>query len=184
VLIGRCSTSICQKVKKLYLIRHAKSSWKDPEMDDFYRPLNERGERDAPRMSKRLKEKKVTPDWMIASPAIRTSETCKVFAKTLGYPLEKINLDERLYHATEDQLLEVIYGLKDRPRDDQEIVLLFGHNPGLTDFANRLTGNNIPNIPTCGIVVAQFKVATWKEVAFGSGQMVSFDFPKSENLMS
>jgi phosphohistidine phosphatase len=168
------------KMKKLFLIRHAKSSWDDPGMDDFVRPLNERGKKDAPRMGKRLKEKGITPDIMISSPATRALDTCKAIAKVLGYPLEKIKIDKRLYHASEEQLLKVVQELKDRPKDEEEIVLLFGHNPGLTDFANELLNENIDNIPTCGIVAAKLTIKNWKDAKFGCGQMEFLDFPKNK----
>jgi phosphohistidine phosphatase len=167
-------------MKTLYLIRHAKSSWDDPEMDDFVRPLNDRGKKDVPRMGKRLKEKDLTPDLMISSPAIRALDTCKIIARILNYPTEKIKTDKRLYHASEEQLLKVVQELKDRPGDEEEIVLLFGHNPGLTDFANELLNENIDNIPTCGIVAANLNIKIWKDAKFGCGEMESFDFPKNK----
>jgi phosphohistidine phosphatase len=178
------ATGCCLKLinmKTLYLIRHAKSSWDDPEMDDFVRPLNERGKKDAPRMGKRLKQKGLTPDFMISSPATRALNTCKVIAKILNYPNEKIQVDKRLYHASEEQLLKIVQELKDRPNDEEEIVLLFGHNPGLTDFANELLNANIDNIPTCGIVAGELKIKQWKDAAFSCGEMVFFDFPKNKS---
>jgi phosphohistidine phosphatase len=167
-------------MKTLYLIRHAKSSWDDPEQGDFDRPLNNRGEKDAPNMARRLKEKRVTPDFMITSPAIRAFDTCKVFAKILNYDKDKIKTDKRLYHANEDQMLTVIRELKEREGDEEEVVFLFGHNPGLTDFANQLLNEYIDNIPTCGIVKAQLTIDHWKEVSFGCGTLEFLDFPKSK----
>ncbi len=166
-------------MKTLYLIRHAKSSWDDPELGDFERPLNKRGKRDAPSMAKRLKEKRVTPDIMISSPATRAHATCIEFAKILGFNMEKIKTDRRLYHANEDQILAVVRELKDRARDEEEIVLLFGHNPGLTGFANDLVNEYIDNIPTCGIVKAKLKIELWKDADYGCGELDFFDFPKS-----
>jgi len=165
-------------MKTLYLLRHAKSSWDDPELSDFDRPLNNRGLKDAPRMGKRLKEKRVTPDIMITSPAERALATCKEIARVLGFAEEKIITDRRLYHANEDQILKVIKELKDSPRDSEEIVMLFGHNPGLTEFANSLLNETIDNIPTTGVVAATLNVNKWQEVRFGCGVMEFFDFPK------
>jgi phosphohistidine phosphatase len=168
-------------MKTIYLIRHAKSSWDDPQMDDFERPLNKRGKKDAPSMARRLKEKRVTPDFMLSSPATRALDTCKEFASILNYDKDKIKTDKRLYHASEDQILTVIRELKDRERDDEEVVLLFGHNPGLTEFANVLLNESIDNIPTCGIVKAHLKIERWKDASFGCGELKFFDFPKSKN---
>jgi phosphohistidine phosphatase len=165
-------------MKTLYLVRHAKSSWDNPEQNDFDRPLNDRGKKNAPRMGKRLKEKKITPDMMISSPAERAFATCKEFARVLGFPDEKIKADKRLYHASEDQLLKVIQELKDSPRDGEEVVMLFGHNPGLTEFANALLNEDQENIPTCGVVAATLNITHWKEARFGCGKMSFFDYPK------
>lgn len=167
-------------MKTLYLIRHAKSSWDAPELDDFERPLNKRGKKDAPAMANRLKERQKTPDFMITSPATRAYDTCKEFAKILDYDKEKIKTEKRLYHATEDQFLTVIRELKDRENDDDEVVLLFGHNPGLTEFVNLLLKENIDNIPTCGIVKANLKIDRWKDAQSGCGELEFFDFPKNK----
>lgn len=161
-------------MKKLYLVRHAKSSWEHPELRDFDRPLNERGARDAPRMGKRLKEKEVTPDLMLSSPANRALTTCKEIAKVLDYSSERIKTDKRIYHADDEELLQVL----SEQNDNNEIIMLFGHNPGFTSFANELFNENIMNIPTCGIVAGKLKIKSWKEIKPGCGKMEFFDFPK------
>lgn len=161
-------------MKTLYLIRHAKSSWEDLDLSDPERPLNERGQRDAPRMGKRLKEKEVTPDLMLSSPAVRALITCQVIAGVLGYPEENIQTDKRLYHADEDDLLAVLRELN----DNLDMVLIFGHNPGLTVFANSLLNEHILNVPTCGIVCGQLKIKSWKDSKPGCGKLEFFDFPK------
>jgi len=166
-------------MKTLYLVRHAKSSWDDIDLSDIDRPLNDRGKKDAPKMGKRLKERDIFPDVMLSSPAKRALETCKVIAKALGFPEEKITIDKRLYHASEDQLLKVVQGLKDR-HDNVEVIMIFGHNPGLTDFTNALLNETIGNIPTCGVVGSTIRATSWKETAFGSGKLNFFDFPKNK----
>ncbi len=165
-------------MKKLYLIRHAKSSWDDPDLRDFDRPLNNRGLKNAPTMGKRLKEKRVTPDVMWSSPAVRALETCRLIAQKIGYPEDRIKTDRRIYHASEDHLLTVIKEFKDNPKDDEEVVLIFGHNPGLTEFANLLLNETIDNIPTCGVVAATLHIQSWKDAAYGCGKLDFFDFPK------
>jgi phosphohistidine phosphatase len=167
-------------VKTLYLIRHGKSSWDDLDLKDFDRPLNERGKKDAPRMAKRLKEKGIYPDIMLSSPAKRALDTCKTMAKVLGFLEEKIKTDKRLYHANEDLLLEVVREIEDL-NDKEEVVMIFGHNPGLTDFANALLSEAIDNIPTSGVVGSKIRVESWEETKFGSGEMKSFDFPKNKS---
>ena len=163
-------------MKTLYLIRHAKSSWEDINLRDFDRPLNERGEKDAPRMAKRLKERDIHPNLLVSSPAKRALATCKAFAKTLGYSDRHIKTDERIYHADEDTLLEVIRSIK----NSCDTVMLFGHNPGLTDFVNEFgEGTYVDNIPTCGVVAYRFPVDSWEDVDWKKGELLFFDFPKN-----
>src|SRR5687767_8864433 len=167
-------------MKTLYIIRHAKSSWDDQEIRDFDRPLNERGKRDAPRMARRLKEKSVTPDLMLSSPAKRALSTCKRIAEVLKYPEDNIQTDKDLYHASTDGILRIIKSIDDK----HNVLLLFGHNPGLTDFVNdfmETKKNFIDNIPTCGIVCFKIHSDSWKDVKFGEGELVFFDFPKSND---
>jgi phosphohistidine phosphatase len=165
-------------MKTLYIIRHAKSSWDDTSLDDFDRPLNERGKKDAPRMGKRLKERSVTPDLMLSSPAKRALSTCRKIAEVLKYPEDKIKTEKSLYHASADGILKVIKDIKDK----HEVVL--GHNPGLTDFVNDFMEDDnqfIDNIPTCGIVCFKIDVDFWSSVRFGEGKFEFFDFPKAKN---
>ncbi len=167
-------------MKTLYIIRHAKSSWDDPGLSDFDRPLNERGKKDAPRMGKRLREKNAVADIMVSSPAKRAISTCKRIAEELQYSKEKIQTDERLYHADEDDILSAIRNLSEKHSN----AFLFGHNPGLTDFVNSLNQNKrniIDNVPTCGVVCFRFQSDTWKEIKFNGGELVFFDFPKSKD---
>src|SRR6478609_7935961 len=136
-------------MKTVYLVRHAKSSWEEEGLSDFDRPLNSRGRRDAPRIGKRLKEKQILPDVILSSPANRAISTCRAIALTLQYSEEKIISVKELYHADEDDILAVIKTVDDK----FDTLMLFGHNPGLTDFANSLSDkdNLIRNIPTSGI---------------------------------
>ena len=160
--------------RTLYLVRHAKSSWDNPALDDFDRPLNERGKRDAPKMAKRMKERELAPDLLYSSPAKRAHKTCLEFATVLGIPDAAILTDKDLYHADEETLLCKIRQLK--KKNDE--VMLFGHNPGLTGFANLLTAEWIDNIPTTGVIGIRFKVDSWKDIAPGTGKILFFDFPK------
>lgn len=166
-------------MKKLLVIRHAKSSWDHPDLADDLRPLNQRGLRDAPRMAKRLKEKRIFPDTMITSPAVRAFDTCHAFADVLSFTRAKIDVRKQLYHASAEEILEVVNSLRDFD-DTEEVTLLFGHNPGLTEFVNLLTSENIMNVPTCGMACISLSVATWRKVKFGIGTLEFFDFPKSK----
>jgi phosphohistidine phosphatase len=163
-------------MKTLYLIRHAKSSWDDPAQADFDRPLNDRGKKDAPRMGKRLKEKDIHPNIIISSPAKRAFSTCKKIAEVIGYKEANIVSDRNLYHADTDQILQVAKAIPDKA----EIAMLFGHNPGLTDFVNEICSEAvIDNVPTCGVVALSFKSDSWKAISSENCKLEFFDYPKS-----
>lgn len=160
-------------MKTLYLIRHAKSSWKHDYLTDFDRPLNKRGKRDAPLMGRRLKPHGV-PGLFLASPAKRAIRTAEAIAAETGYPPEQIRTDEAIYLAGEKSLLKIIC----RIEDQFDSVALFGHNPGFTLLANLLSNEAVENIPTCGIFCIGFNIDTWRDVAAGTGKMIFFDYPK------
>ena len=115
-------------MKTLVLVRHAKSSWSDPSLDDFDRPLNKRGERNAPEMGRRLGESGLQPDIFVSSPANRARSTAEIIAKELDYPADNIIYHGDLYHASPGDLLEAVRSLG----DNIETAFLFGHNPGIT----------------------------------------------------
>lgn len=160
-------------MKRLYLVRHAKSSWKY-DLNDFDRPLNERGEFDAPLMGKILLEKEVKPDYLLSSPASRAIKTATIIAEYLKYkdPIGTLN---SLYHASAANLLQVVRNIK----QPSQQLMLFGHNPGLTTFANQLTMDKIDNIPTCGIYAVEFVVESWSELNLERGKLLFFDYPKN-----
>lgn len=167
-------------MKTLYIVRHAKSSWDDPDLTDFDRPLSARGKRDAPRMGKRLRERDLMPDCVISSPARRAYSTAKRICKVLDFDRDKIKTDRGLYHASEETMLSIVQDIKNK----LNTVLIFGHNPGLTDFVNSLmredTGYFIANVPTCGIAALSFDVDSWKGVNWKKGTVLFFDYPKSK----
>lgn len=162
-------------MKTLYILRHAKSSWSDPDQDDFDRPLNERGQKDAPKMGKRLSKMGVHPDLICSSPAVRASTTARLVADHLDRS-GKIREDPKLYHAGEETILELVRSFTDK----LDAAMVVGHNPGLTEFANELLNGGINNIPTTGIVGVKLKVNSWKETAWGCGELIFFEYPKKE----
>lgn len=161
-------------MKTLFLIRHAKSSWADLEMKDFDRPLNERGKKNAPFMGKWLAKEKIHPDLIISSPAKRAITTARKIAKEIEYPKDKILQNKNIYEANVNTLLQLVNQIDNQ----NQIVFLFGHNPGFTDFLNYLTGENISNIPTCGITQINFEINDWKEVSKDLGTLIRFEYPK------
>jgi phosphohistidine phosphatase len=163
-------------MKTLTLVRHAKSSWKHPELPDADRPLNKRGEKDAPAMGQRLAAKALSPDLIVTSPAKRALKTAKMVAGEIGYPKKKLVIDERVYLADVVELMSVLCELDNHYKD----VFLVGHNPGLTNLVNDLMDASILNVPTCGVVRAKFNIETWKALGKGMGKLEFFDYPKRE----
>lgn len=161
-------------MKKLLLVRHAKSSWKDPSLPDAERPLNRRGERDAREMGKRLAQRSVRLDLIISSPAKRAIATAKRMAKELDSD-KRIVEEEKLYDAGARQILAVIRSVD----DEHDAIMLVAHNPGVTDLVNQISGERLDNIPTCGIVELTYAVEAWKEIALAKPVDFSFDYPKN-----
>jgi phosphohistidine phosphatase len=161
-------------MKTLIVVRHAKSSWDDPKVSDLNRPLNDRGKRDAPRMARALKEKDLAIDAVLSSPAVRALETCHIFMDILGIAKGDVQLVKELYHASEEMILNVV----NRINNNSRVAMIFGHNPGLTEFVNDLLEEEIENIPTTGVVVCDLKIEEWSEAKWACGTMNFFEWPK------
>ena len=161
-------------MKTLTLVRHAKSSWRDTSLSDRERPLNKRGERDAPVMGKRIADAGIRPSLMISSPAVRAWTTAKVVAKALGYPLEFLQREDDLYLASLDSLLDVVAAQEAGFNN----IMLFGHNPGLTDFANYLSPGLTNNVPTAGVVSVDFDREDWLLYERPRTDLFLYDYPK------
>jgi phosphohistidine phosphatase len=160
-------------MKTLFLIRHAKSSWDNTALPDKDRPLGDRGKRDAPKMGKRLQERDVKPDLILSSPAIRALTTAEIIAKKLDYKLKDIVVDDRLYGGEADDLLNVIHKLG----DNLERVMLFGHNPELTELAHHLS-SEIARMPTCAVAEFTFGTKSWSKIGKTKPARVALDYPK------
>jgi phosphohistidine phosphatase len=161
-------------MKTIYLVRHAKSSWKEMGMKDEERPLNHRGKHDAPFMGKLLKRMKVNPALIVSSPAVRALTTAKIFAEELDYPSKKIEVDRSIYLADVAELYDYVNELD----DDIDSVMIFGHNPGHTYFLNTITGESIDNMPTCSIAGVEFDIDKWNLIKKTTGQLKFFEYPK------
>lgn len=163
-------------MKTLYLVRHAKSSWNNSNLSDHARPLNDRGERDAPQMGKRLRKRKPQPALIITSSAVRAETTATLLAEAIGYPPSDITIDERMYGAEPKDVLSII-GELDNAVD---CAMLVGHNPTFTDLINALSGSQIDNVPTCGIAILKFPTNTWSKIGQTQGELLDFDYPKKD----
>lgn len=162
-------------MKKLYLIRHAKSSWEDSRLDDFDRPLNGRGKLNAPFMGTLLYEKEVKPTLILSSPALRAKATAEIISKKLHYTQEILFLRD-IYEGSVSSLEKILLGLN----DEENTVLLFGHNPSLNMFAQQYVDVE-ENIPTCGIIEIEFDCKSWSKISRLNARFISFEYPKKYN---
>lgn len=160
-------------MKTLFLVRHAKSSWDNPGLSDFERPLSKRGKNDAPLMGQLLKKKAILPDLMLSSPAQRAMNTALIIAQEIGYN-KNIQVHYKIYHAYTPDLWTIV---KSTP-DEVESLMLFGHNPSFTEFANELNNMYTDNIPTCGIYAVNWRVTKWKEISKKGADFLFYEFPK------
>lgn len=161
-------------MKELIIARHAKSSWKNLEILDVERPLNRRGYTDANTVGKYLRLKKVNPDILITSPAVRAFSTATIYARHLEFDSKDFKVDNRLYHGS---MYDIELMLSTLPAKINK-VMIFGHNPTFTDLANHYTNANIDNVPTSGIVAINFQIAGWEEIKSAQGEVAFFQYPK------
>jgi phosphohistidine phosphatase len=161
-------------MKTLFLLRHAKSSWKYPELKDFERPLSVRGLAEVPIMAERFKARGKVLECIITSPAVRAKTTAGLFAEVIGFPKDDVASNPELYFAGAGMFLKAANLLD----EEYQSAMLVGHNPAITEFVNRLSNSSIDNIYTCGLVELSLPVDEWSEVEFGKASLVDFDYPR------
>lgn len=161
-------------MRTLFFIRHAKSSWDNPGLRDFDRPLNKRGLHDAPRMAKMLEKQGARPDLLVSSPAKRALTTALFFAGAFGIADESVVREQGIYEAYPTDIMHIVSSLPDSART----VLLFGHNPTLTELANRFSDDFIDNVPTCGIVQVESSADSWQSFFDDNARVRACFFPK------
>ncbi len=160
-------------MRKLYLVRHAKSSWKEEGVTDMDRPLKGSGIRDAYNTSEWLRNQKELPDVILASPATRAMHTALIFAKNLTYNFDKIWIKPEIYGASTQDIKKLVSQLDDK----YESAMLFGHNPTITDFVNKCIDHRIDNVPTTGVACLKFDINSWQDID-NSAELLFFDYPK------
>lgn len=162
--------------RRLVLVRHAKSSWDIGHLNDFDRPLNERGKKDAPEMARRLVNKKIKIDAFVSSTAARAQKTAGFFSSAYGKKDSDIILMQELYHAPAELISQIVKGFK----NEYQTVAVFSHNPGITDFVNQLVKNiRLDNLPTCGIFAVTAATDNWSDFEKAEKKLWFFDYPKS-----
>ncbi len=161
-------------MKRLTLMRHAKSSWENDSLDDFDRPLNARGLRTAPEMGRRLRALDDPPELILSSPAARAIETARLVAGEIGYSESRILQAAGLYHASPAKILEILRSLETAAHH----VMVVGHNPGMTEFANTLGDIRIDNMPTAGMLCVDLPAELWSDIDPDEAEPFYFDYPK------
>ena len=161
-------------MKTVYIVRHAKSSWDEPGVDDHGRPLLAAGIKKTKLVIDFLKNKNVMPDLMITSSALRAKDTAFLIANGLGYTHSDIIVDEKMYHASPDSIMDELYALD----DEINSVMIFGHNPTLTYFVNQFIEPTIVNLPTSGVAAFEFVTDKWAEIGAAKCRTLFTVFPK------
>ena len=147
-------------MKTLYIVRHAKSSWEYAGLADDQRPLLQKGVNKTLKIARYLQKNNISADLMISSHAVRALETARIIAEFIGYPEEKIIISPAVYHGGSDQLYSELFSLS----DDIDSVMLFGHNPTFTSFANHFLDDKIEWLPTSAIVCINFETGQWTDI--------------------
>jgi len=161
-------------VRRLVLLRHGKSAWDEPGLDDFDRPLAPRGLRDVPEMGRRLARRGMIPDGVISSSAVRALSTARAVAREIGFPEDRITSSEALYLASAREMISIV---RQAPVEIGTLLLV-GHNPGLTNLANQLDEVRMDNMPTAAMLCVEFDVADWAEIQPAGARFDWFDYPK------
>ena len=155
-------------MKRVILVRHAKSVSYGYDQD-FDRTLTERGEEDAQKISLELQKMKIKPDLIIASPAVRTSQTAWIFADALGYSRKAILYDKKLFSGkTSENFLALLQEME----DEKQTIIVFGHNPTVYYYMHYLIHEFDDDVPTCSTVGIDFDVDSWSALRSGLGKMV------------
>ena len=151
-------------MKRLLILRHAKSSWDHSALTDWERPLSARGVRDAPRVGELLRTQALIPDLIVTSDAVRARTTAQAVAQAAGYTGD-ISVEPSLYHASADDIVAVLNTVAD---DLVESVLVVGHNPGLEELVERLSGEH-HGLPTAALVQLALPIERWRDLDRSAG---------------
>lgn len=161
-------------MKTLYVMRHAKSAWGEPGLDDFERPLLEKGKKRTRTIIEYLKKKDVKPGLLLSSPAVRALQTAQIMLHGLGMDKEALRIEKSMYTSDSEQLEDLFFDL---PSTVDEILMV-GHNPAVTNFVNRFIDAKIDALPTSGTVALAFDIKDWEDVLNVKPKLRFVAFPK------
>jgi phosphohistidine phosphatase len=159
-------------MKKLYIVRHAKSSWEYAGINDIDRPLKKRGINDAYLISSVLEKKIDRPSVFVSSCANRALHTALIFSYAFNYPLANIKISKSLYSFSDGYLIKTIKALD----NGFDSAIIFSHDHGISDFVNAYGNKEITHVPTSGVVGIKFKTDHWKDIK--NGKTLFTEFPK------
>ena len=162
-------------MKTLYIMRHAKSSWKFEELSDHDRPLNKRGRTDAPLMGQELAANNASLQLILSSPAVRALTTATLVARELDYDADDIAVNDRMYGASAEELLEIA---REAPAD-VDSMLMVGHNESISEFANKLSPKHVASMPTASIVALRFDCDNWHDIKRDNAELLFYEVPKN-----
>lgn len=162
------------KMKFLTIIRHAKSDWKDPDLDDIARPLNERGRGAVLLVGNYLYQQKMKPDLIITSPATRAHDTATGIAELVKYDVKKLQTEPVVYFGTSSAIIDMLHGIDNQYED----IFLFGHEPILSSLIFQLTKNQLEKFSTCAVFRISFDIKDWNEIGTKKGKCEFFVNPK------
>jgi len=158
-------------MKTIYLVRHAKSSWRESELSDRDRPLKARGVEDAYALAERIGDRKICPDLLLTSSAIRSFHTAVILAYGIEYPVHRIKVKDNMYESNKEELFAEL----SHTTDDLDSVMLVGHDPALTNFANHYLRKPKEKIPTSSVLCLKIDSDSWKGIKKAKGKLAFFE---------
>lgn len=164
-------------MKKLVLVRHAKSDWGNESLKDIDRHLSDKGYSDAYAMSEWFMQHNPMPELLVSSPATRAVSTAFIFARAFGIREGQVKLADGIYESSANRLMETVSEFN----NSANTVMMFGHNPGFTNFVNEVNKDLLfENVPTCGVVMLEFDIDNWKDILTKKeAKLAGYKFPKS-----
>ncbi len=164
-------------MKTVYIVRHAKSSWKYPKIKDVDRPLKQRGILDAHLMAEKLSERIQKPDVFVTSSANRALHTAVIFSDMFKYPLTNLRINKSLYSFSDGYLIKTIKALD----DSFDSAIIFSHDHGISTFVNKFGNKKINHVSTSGVIGIEFDIKHWKNLNpdRSNGKTILIDFPKN-----
>lgn len=160
--------------RRLFIIRHGKSSWDYENLEDIHRPLADRGIRNASTMAERLMDRGMIPRLLLSSPATRALDTALIMSRIWGLPPEALQIRDAIYEASEGDIDAILATVSSQVKD----VAIFGHNPTFTLYANRFLDPSLNNLPTAGVVVVTLESQGWNGLDRSMVAKTFVDYPK------